>query len=607
MANDKELSTNDEVQRNKDFQSRVDIKEQVLDAIREVLQSTVEATIKSADYEMKDGHAGEYGDGTTYGIGAAEEKVNIKIAGKTKSFLQKQIILGTKSIVASVNIAINGDVVTIDYKSPEAAFGRPTDNNGHTYGINEKTNVSAKSISEFKSTITKLFSNYAKKEIGYLLSTKIGVDDKVEKGTTSIAESTTNPSLSIKKMFSDVVNLNETTMKKLTIKDLYFDLTQNLEEQNLAQKTKDNNTKDLSKTNPQAKGSDKKMFFDEEEKEEKDSIKKEITTSGPAISGSQGGFKDGASSGAGGYNTKNAWKNTSYAKGQVKRPKVTKDWQVVPEGENDSDNTEVTQKSDSKSKKDGSNGVVEPKDAKNFNPTANNGNYKNTNQKNAPSSDKDDFWQEIKLIPDSGYVPVGMDQNYISGMHDATNGDMKKRGYSEGEEKKDNLLTENCKNKTPQVKMPDLTRKKFFSLTENSEKGINKRYLITEKTTEEYEKERWQKLTSFKTYESIKEAEEMNEFFESLKENKQIVNPFQSKKLTENVNHDDLFNDTPSVNKELLNESASNSQEETVLVEKPGSKFGIEYKFFKNDFLNESKKYILDLNSRVFVPNPNSK
>ena len=41
--------------------------------------------------------------------------------------------------------------------------------------------------------------------------------------------------------------------------------------------------------------------------------------------------------------------------------------------------------------------------------------------------------------------------------------------------------------------------------------------------------------------------------------------------------------------------------------QKPGSLFELEYKFYKKDFLNENKKYILDLNSKVFVPNPNIK
>lgn len=581
MANDKELSTNDEVKRNKDFQSRVDMKESVLDIVKEILISSTEAAFKPTGVDKKDGHAGEYGDGTTYGTGAQEGKLNIKIAGKTKSFLQKEIVFGTKSVISIVNIAFNENSVSIEYKSPEAGFFRGVDDHGKTYMVNEKFQLPTSDISKFKTELQSKLLAFAKKELGYLTSTKIGVDDKTEKSTTSVVESIKQNS----------------NMKKLTIKELFSDeLTEGVD-------NKEKNTVDLKDTKPAVKNAgDKKLVFDEE-KDEKENVQKEITTSGPAISNSPGGFKDGAPSGAGGYNTNKAWKKTPYGKSKTEsRPKITKDWKVVASESKDkdskSDNTEVTEKKTSKSE----GGVSEPKDKPNFDTKTGNSSYKNTNQTKAPSSDKDGFWTEIDLIPGTGYVPKGMDQNYIAGMHDASAGDIKKRGYSEGEEKGENLLNEN---KAPITSAkpghtPDLTRKKFFSLEENQEKGINKRYLITEKTSEEYQRERWKKLSSFKTYESIKEAEEMNDFFDSLQENKQpFVNPLTLKRLTENVSHDDIFNDETT--------PVENKSEDTVIVEKPNSKFGLEYKFFKEDFLNESKHYILDLNSKVYVKNPNAK
>lgn len=606
MAKDKELSTNNEVKRSEEFQTRVDLKEKVLDTVKEVLVSATESAFSTSGYEKKDGHAGEYGDGSTYGTGAASEKFNIKIAGKTKTFLQKEIIFGTKTIISIINIIVGEDAVTIEYKSPESGFYRGVDANGKTYMINEKLNLSIKNLESFKKEIQKLFTAFAKKELGFLISTKIGVQDKTEKSTSSIVETTKQ----------------ELNMKKLTIKDLYSETTEPNSE-----KIKSKNTLDLDKTNPPITGADdKKMFFDEEE-DDASEIKNEITTAGPAISGSQGGFKDGANSGAGGYNTKEAWKKTSYAQGQKKRPTVTKDWKVVPENAK-----EEVEKSSKKSEDSGSvkekassaqeisspkidnksNGVSQPGSMKNFDPKSGNGTYKNTNQSGAPASDKDDFWQEVKLIPGSGYVPTGMDQNYVSGMHNASKGDMKKKGYAEGEENKGKVLNENTtpiEKIAPVTKQPDLTRRKFFTLTENQEKGINKRYLITEKTTDEYEKERWKKLSSFKLYESIKEAEEMNEFFESLANDKPSTDiPIVYKKnISENVSHDDIFNEP--VKAGLLNESTGGGSDdnETVNVQKPSSKFGTEYKFLKKDFLNENKRYILDINTATYVINPNFK
>ena len=54
-----------------------------------------------------------------------------------------------------------------------------------------------------------------------------------------------------------------------------------------------------------------------------------------------------------------------------------------------------------------------------------------------------------------------------------------------------------------------------------------------------------------------------------------------------------------------LNKNSEILEEETVEVEKPGNMFGTTYKFYKKDFLNESQRYILDLNTFNFVENPN--
>ena len=54
------------------------------------------------------------------------------------------------------------------------------------------------------------------------------------------------------------------------------------------------------------------------------------------------------------------------------------------------------------------------------------------------------------------------------------------------------------------------------------------------------------------------------------------------------------------------NDQENNISEDVVFVEKPNSSFNTQYKFYKKDFLNENKKYILDLNSMTFVVNPNS-
>lgn len=628
MAKDKELSTNDEVQRSKEFQDKLDLKTSVLNLIEELLVSTTDDQFKSLNIEKNDHAAGEYGDGTKYGAGQKENSFIVNIANKTKTFFQKETIYNSKTLISVINVIFQNDNVVIEYKTPESYFFRGLKKEGgSSFMVNEKHTFNAGNITSLKTELKKLFALCAKKEIEGLMDTKLGVTDKTEKSTTSTVEENTNTKIN---------------MKKFTLKELYsedFDI-------NNSDKVKSLNTVDLSKTTPKIENpGNKKIFFDEDSLAENDNLAEwkeslasliknlesetkgkitldsvtgndvnigpyaivnikgkkyaiystpndklwiknfpidnmsvtsnrkgfegtpgeiiemvngnglntmpgttlsmnEITTAGPAVSGSEGGLKDGVSSGAGGYKTPEAWKETPYAKNKEKKPAITRDYKVVPRANKDSDS----------------------------------------------------FWTEVKLKPGSGYVPVGMDQNYIAGMHGASKGDLSKKGYTESSK---GDLNESVKPVAKPVIKTDLTQKKFFSITENIEKGVNKRYLITEKTSDEYQKERWKKLTSFKTYESIEEAETMNSYFETLKENRannlaDIENKsYINKKLNEDVIE--------------LNENYNSDTEETVLVEKPGSKFSLQYKFFKKDFLNESKAFILDLNSKCFVSNPNAK
>ena len=698
MATDKEYSTNDEVNRSEEFQKKVELKEIIIDYLKETLVSVTDSVFKKAGYTKNEKNAGEYGDGSKYGAGAVSNQYIVKVAGKTKSVLTKKIIMDGKSISSDIEIVYKDNVIEFNYLTTEQGFFRGIDKEGNGYTVNNKFALDSKDMTKLKSELKSKLEKFAEKELGYITSTKIGVADKSNKSTSSVVE-----------------NINN--MKKLTIKELFeMDMDDSIEPN--SDKIQGLNTLDLKDTNPPI-DSDKQLFFDDKEINETgewddsdaqmtawkdfmeetlreiesitngklqligikgfdkyqgpiasaiingvpykiwtvnddslwienfpfdntsqkgmkagfegsveeiadaveqdskgdDELKNipgtnfsmnEITTAGPAITDSPGGYKNGAQSGAGGYNTKNAFKATPYSKAQNKRPKVTHDYKVVSQNEsedsedkkdNNKKNTEtkksssttklqdVTPKNNGKDTKieqpsNKNSAVMEPNSEEHFNPKTGNENWKDTNQTNAPKSSNDNFWTEVDLEPGTGYIPKGMKQNYVAGMHDRV-GELKKMGLAENNQ-------------------PDLTKKKFFSLDENKKLGVNKRYLITEKTTDEYEKERFKKLSNFKSRETIKEAEEMNNFFDSLQEEKDSDKVFTYKKsLTENVSYDDIFNDSAV-------QQPSEGQEDTIEVEKPGSKFGTTYKFFKDDFLNESKTFILDLNSRVYVKNPNT-
>jgi len=592
MANpkDKEPSTNPEVKRTDDFQQGVEIKESVIELAKELLESTTEDAFSKMGFEKNEKKAGFYGTGKAYGTGTEQNKFSIKIAGKTKSSLEKQVILGVKRVSVYINFEFNGKTVNVEYRTTEAGFFRGVDSNKYSgksttaYAFIKSISADASKKAELQKAMKELFSEAAKKEVGYLSNTKLGVEDKTDKSTTSI------------------VNENKQSMKKLTLKsifssseELFGSINESKKEEKNIKPIKDANTKPLSKVSPYDKidkkaEKGKSLLFDKNEKElneraensamgkeeyidlVKSQMKKKFGTSdfksltpiekkdlfnhidkihvsktekaeelneeGGAGAGVTASGPSGA--GAGAYLTPNAFKKTvketAYGKQKAnKRPKIAEGYKIVSMNEGDNFWTTVPQK--------------------------NLDNLKHNHIIGAPGMD-------------------GIKVNSPEELEFASKG-LKKHGIK------------NESVESPKARL-DLTKKKMFSTSENEAKGINKRYLVTEKTSDEYLKERWKKLTSFKLNESIVENEELNEFLNECDYTSKPIIP--SKPCKEPI----------KVIKEHVKEINSNS-EETVIVKKPGSLFELEYKFYKKDFLNENKKYILDLNSKVFVPNPNIK
>jgi len=506
MAKDKALSTNAEVKRDKDFQDHLDLQYSVVDIIKENLISQTEKAFAEKGIEKNDKPAGFYGNGKPYGFGVEEGKYTITVQNKTATSFTKYVIYGSKRLNSDINCVYESDVLMVQYKTTEdGVFRGIKEKNGQSYTFHKKFILKTNSLPEIKKTIQKIFFEIAQKEVEFLVNTRIGVQDKLETGTASTVEE----------------NKKINTMKKLTIKELFSEDDnvisegKNKEEKGEVKpnidKIKKANTVDLKNGNKK-----RKMFLDDQKsnKDECGTMEELTATAGGPAGSSAGPFR---------YDT------PYFAAKKNKRPKVDKDYNVVP-------------------------------------------------QKN------ESFYTRVELEPGSGYIPKGMKQNYIQGMHNATPEQLAKHGYAEGQ------FGEN--------KKPDLTKKKIFSESENKERGVNKRYLITEKTSEEYKKERWSKLSSFGLYESIKEAEK-------------VIDPgdYDDLPLTPPLGKGGFTPDDEIeyYEKDMVdNDEANNLSEEMVFVEKPNSSFGTQYKFYKKDFLNENKKYILDLNSMTFVVNPNS-
>jgi len=585
-SKDNELSTNSEVKRSDEFQSILNIKTTVIDLIKELLISTTGDEFSKLGYEKVEKYASVDGNEKHLGHGVEENKYCTRLAGKTKTNIEKQIFFGTKRVEAEINIIFKGTVLNLEYKTPESGYFRGVDKVGKTFMINEKQSFKTDNLKTLKKELTELFKQLAKKEVGYLIDTKLGVEDKMEKSTTSTVEE--NYKLT-------------NNMKKLTLKEFFSVDEPNVQPENIneiksakvephIEKIKTKNTIPLKDISPKSKKVDKNKFllFDKEDKELeeiyeekfiKDSSmgkeeyieffknemkkmfgttslgsltpveKKEFFNHIDKIYASKKEMEDAnlneltasgpMSSGAGAYLTPVAFKkegmlkdvkNTLYYKNRQKRPRVTKDWNVVPEAKNSS--------------------------------FPYGGEYSTTHVKGHP-----------------GVKPGSKAEEKLS-----MKGLNKSKKLNENIELDTTIITS--------YKKPDLTQRKFFSEQENKDKGINKRYLITEKTTDEYLKERWEKLSNFKLYESITETEELiTEFIN--------IEPTLEEEIIDIIEESNNVNNISEINNsEIL-------EEETVEVEKPGNMFGTTYKFYKKDFLNESQRYILDLNTFNFVENPN--
>ena len=600
MADMKDIK-NGEEKSNKDFSNLEAETHKVFEMIKDLLQSTTEKEIEKLGFTKNNKIAGIYGDGTTYGKGVEEDEYNVIVTSRPRKFnssknmshgygngtFEKQILIGAKRVESQLDFEIKGKVLHVQYRSPEAGFFRGVEDDGSTFMVRKTITVPLK---DAKKALKEDLEDAARKEVGYLTHTKLGVEDRLDASTTSIVENLDMKNLTLKSLFEDELNfdnkINESfeempddeqniiVVKKLNQKELpngdrflLFDdeeqceaLIKELnlsEDEEFVKKLKDEygvEGGDVSKLTP----AEKKEFFTSL-KNEADNLE-EISMSGPGAAGAGGyltrmlGFakrkfaKGHSPSEVGApYNVpvndpiyqeadalseskkafKKSFQKTAYAKGQKSRPKVDKNYNVIPETKNTNASKPYTQ-------------VVK------IDP--------NTHPLGMPfvKPNSKEEWERT-----SG---VGRD-------HDK----MERMGLKEGESKTSRLV-----------------KRKFISESENKSKGINKRYIVTEKTNREYESERWNKLSNFKKSETIKEAEEMSSAFDDIND------------------YNDFYLEKTEIIKESVTPGSTDS-EKTIEVEKPGSVFGITQKFYEKDFLNENKQFILDLNSMVFVSNPNSK
>jgi len=325
-------------------------------------------------------------------------------------------------------------------------------------------------------------------------------------------------------------------MKKISLTDI---INSNFDD--TIDKIMESTKKDVEPNHPEVKdaNSKEKLLFDDKEKEEDEETVDEVTGTG------------GGGAGAGGYLTPGAFGKGGDFDEEMKEGKEAKD-------------------------------DVHSKLQERFEETP----YSKKSKKRALKRENNGGWTTVELDSDN-YAPEGMDKNYAMGLH----------GVDVNSAEEDKLSKGSPKGKGAMKESFDPSKKKFTSLTENEDKGVNKRYIITHQKSADEESNRWKALANFDKNSTIRLAESCGGEIEDGNSEKMV-----SREQGEVENMKDFMqrNDGVGHGDEIEGKTV-------VVVGKPDSLSGAEFKVFEEDYLNENKAFILDMHSGNLVNNPNYK
>jgi hypothetical protein len=578
MAEKEEIYPKGYPKQTESFSDNQKFKYDVYEAIKEVSLESTKKAFEDKGYTQKEGAAGEYGTGEKYGKGTELHHFNIRLSSRpnTNTYFEKIIYFGGKEYIIEVAIGWDAKNKTIElsYKTPEGAAFRGYGSEEGPHMVDGKFNFVIKSVSEFKKDLKIKFDEFAQKEVAQITKTKMGIEDKTEKSINSMVEHMKNNKFTLSSLYnssfdevSDIVGnyINEAKKDKEKKKDNDDKLRMNSPEV-VAANSKGKMLFDFETLEEAEKqhGTDYKEYFKKQmekygvespgdlaksqwtainagwtSKKEKGQMD-EITSGGSAAVGAIGGqVVDGELGTAGAF--KYAANPFEMDKGTIERK---------------FNNTNYSKKDKKRSLK------------KEYNANS-----------SAPYS------YTVDINPGSGYVPKGMEKNYVAGQH----------GLNESVEKVNDKLGDSKLLKESMVK------RKFTS----DEEGVNKRYIVTEKRNVDEEKDRWKKLSLFETYETIHKAEGMCECMNECTcgssdsyEDDNLVTMDQGQEENE---RDFIQRNQDAESGEFVD------GKEVIIVAKPKSMTNVMYKVFKDDFMNENKAYILDLSTGNLVNNPSFK
>lgn len=495
------------VNQTEDFAIRQKIKKFVGENVEEIIREETIKAFEKIGYEENEGYlfiiaaGGKDNKEKEIGKSTKEGKLIVTVsvpkmlnmgAVKPVSYMQKVTTFGGKKLVSEIYMEIRDKTVHIEYKNTEAAsFSQSSEKDTYApHKLNKSAVISGlENEKTFKKDFANFFKPIAEAEANYLIGTKIAVDDKVERN-----------------MNDSIVKENKNIMKLTDLFSSSFEEAgnqiDNLVKESLEIKKAESKKKEDSVSGTPSTSSgeptDKKLVIGSEDKTEEEKTEEtveEITASGGNAAG-------------GAYLTPHAFTND----GKTKAFKTNKNLGYTEVQMNEAvKNTTYGQMRTPRAHK------VRQED----------GSYKIL----AEGNTKTPYVDVVPMGPD-GWPPKGMEHPYALGKHgikvnspeelaETGHGDL-----SQLEKKEKDQVEENYK------KTLDLTKRKFSSLTENEEKGINKRYIITEKLSKEDQVKRWKELYENDCFCGIKDQGEdiitRDEYEEKASKEFSTNNPIES-------------------------------------------------------------------------------
>lgn len=524
-----------------DFALRQKIKKIVGDETEAIVKEETFKAFKKLGYEEKEGYmfiaaAGEDGKEKELGKGTQEGKLNVTIskpkmlnmgAVRPVSYMQKVTTFGGKRIISELYLEIIDDTVNISYKNTEAS-GFHQSSNKDTYAprkLDKNATISGVTDTKsFKSKLKNFFAEIAEAEAEYLTGTKIGNSDK-------------NP----KDMNDSIVKENKYSMKLTDLFSSSFEDAGNKIDNLVKESLKIKEEKEKSEIDPKK---DKLLVGSKEEQEKEESLE-EIGMAGPA------------GAGAGAYETPEAFEKKNKKEEGCHEEGCDKINEAIK-------NTTYGQMRTTRAH-------LARQD---------NGSYVLITEAQKPKTPYSDV---VSMGENGLWPPKHMEKNHtvgapgVSGAEVNSKEELAQTGHGE-------LSELEIANEAYQKKL-NLTKRKFSSLSENEEKGINKRYIITEKLTQEEQSKRWKQLFE-------------NDSFGGVKDQKDTVSGHDYDKIVSKQ----FAANNPSLESNLCDTPYSGKEQGFIDIPKATGSM-ILFRLSESD-VKQNKTYIIDHFTKKLVLNP---